>query len=228
VADIPGLIEGAAEGRGLGHDFLRHVERARVLLVLVDGAATGGVDPKRQLEVLFDELGRYQPDLLERPRLVVASKADLVGDRPATGGVAADLEVSGVTGAGVPQLVRRLADLVEHSRLSPEPTRPAVVVHRPVPKEIEVHRRSPGVFEVVGAAVERAMALSDLTDDHAIDVVQGRLRRLGVDRALARAGAKDGDEVWVGELSFSWYRDGSDAALALAEEPTRRRRKDRR
>jgi len=71
VADIPGLVEGAAEGRGLGHEFLRHVERARVLLVLVDLAATGGVDPATQRAVLLDELGRYQPDLLERPRLVV-------------------------------------------------------------------------------------------------------------------------------------------------------------
>src|SRR5580700_3597088 len=71
IADIPGLVEGAAEGKGLGHEFLRHVERARVLLVLIDLAATGGVAPGPQLQILLAELGRYQPDLLERPRLVV-------------------------------------------------------------------------------------------------------------------------------------------------------------
>ncbi len=226
VADIPGLVEGAAEGRGLGHEFLRHIERARALLVLVDLAATGGVEPKTQLAVLLDELRRYQPELLERPRIVVGSKADLVAERSG-GEPVCELEVSAATSSGLPQLVGRLAELVAAARAAPVAAEPTVVVHRPVAERIEAVRRSPGVFEVVGAAAERALALSDLTDDHAIDVVLGRLRRLGVDRALSRARARDGDEVLIGELSFTWYRDGSDGALAVAEEPTGRRRRRR-
>src|SRR5208337_2690514 len=86
IADIPGLVEGAAEGRGLGHRFLRHVERARVLLVLVDLAAPDGRSPADQERILLAELARYRPDLLERPRLVVGSKADLLVGDPVTEG----------------------------------------------------------------------------------------------------------------------------------------------
>ena len=115
VADIPGLVEGAARGRGLGHQFLRHVERARVLLVLLDLAPIDGRSPlDSQLEVLLRELGRYRPELLERPRLVVGSKAD-AGRGPETSrsirtcpdGPARDgHEVSAATGEGLRELVR--------------------------------------------------------------------------------------------------------------------------
>jgi GTPase len=212
LADIPGLVEGAAEGRGLGHEFLRHVERARVLLVLVDLAATGGVGASAQLETLLAELGRYQPDLLQRPRLVVGSKADLVGDRPPDG-LATDLTISAATGEGLGTLTGRLAELVVAARREVEGARPAVVIHRPLGEQIAAERVAQGSFEIVGRAAERAVALSDLNDDQAMDVILGRLRRLGVDRVLARAGARDGDEVRIGELSFTWYRDGPDGAL---------------
>ena len=89
VADIPGLIEGASEGRGLGHRFLRHIERARVLVVLVDLGADAGPQPADQERVLLDELGRYQPALLERPRLVVGSRADLRAPRQRLAGLGA-------------------------------------------------------------------------------------------------------------------------------------------
>jgi GTPase len=224
VADIPGLVEGAAEGRGLGHEFLRHVERARVLLILVDLAATGGVEPDRQLRILLDELGRYQPDLLERPRLVVGSKADLAGDRSSAPAVATDLAVSAASGEGLSTLVGRLAELVGAARAEEVPARPAVVIHRPVGERIEALRLAPGVFELHGRAVERAVALSDLTDDGALDVVLGRLRRLGVDRVLSRAGAVDGDEVRIGGLSFSWFKDASSAVLTPVEDGDGRRR----
>jgi len=212
LADIPGLVEGAAEGKGLGHEFLRHIERARVLLVLLDLAATGGVAAPTQLEVLLAELGRYQPDLLVRPRLVVGSKADLIADRDEE--VAIDLAISAATGEGVQTLVGRLAELVVTARAEVVPSaRAAIVIHRPFPEQITAHRIEPGVFEVVGRSAERAIGLSDLTDDQALDVVLGRLRRLGVDRVLARAGAHDGDEVRIGELSFTWYRYGPDSSL---------------
>ncbi|HXW38755.1 MAG TPA: GTPase ObgE, partial [Acidimicrobiales bacterium] len=206
VADVPGLVEGAAEGRGLGHRFLRHITRARVLLVLVDLGPTATADPDEQQRVLLDELGRYRADLLDRPRLVVGTKADLAGEAP--GPERYELAVSAVTGAGVGELVGRLAGLVDAARAaepmtSAEPT----VTHRPLAEGFTVARDDDGSFRVVGRSVERAVALNDVTTDDAADYVQGRLRRMGVDRALARAGARDGDVVRIGDLSFVWTRD---------------------
>src|SRR6202034_2462222 len=124
----------------------------------------------------------------------------------------------------------RLAELVVTARATVEPSRPAVVIHRPFGEQVTAARVEPGVFEIVGQPAERAVALSDLNDDQALDVVLGRLRRLGVDRVLARAGARDGDEVRVAELSFTWYRYGPDASLepaAASQDETRRRRPKR-
>jgi GTP-binding protein len=214
LADVPGLVEGAAEGKGLGHEFLRHIERARVLLVLLDLGATGGVAAAAQLEVLLAELGRYQPDLLERPRIVVGSKADLVAERDRDTAVATDLTISAATGEGVSALVGRLAEMVARVRAEVTPAvRQEIVIHRPFPEQISAQRVEPGVFEIVGRAAERAVGLSDLTDDQALDVVLARLHRLGVDRVLARAGGRDGDEVRIGDLSFTWYRHGPDSSL---------------
>jgi len=223
MADIPGLVEGAAEGRGLGHRFLRHIERARVLVILLDLAPADGTTPSTQLSVLLDELGRYQPDLLERPRLVIGSKADLlVGDRAVD--PACELVLSAVTGAGVPALLGRLATLVRAARAADEVPMTSVVVHRPLPEGIGVERLGPGRWEITGRAAVRAVALSDLNDPGALEEALGRLGRLGVDRALERAGAADGDEVEVGELSFTWYRDESAAPVAALPGTPRRRR----
>jgi GTP-binding protein len=224
MADIPGLVEGAAEGRGLGHRFLRHIERARVLVILLDLAPADGTTPARQLAVLLDELGRYQPDLLERPRLVVGSKADLVlGDDALD--PACELVISAATGRGVPLLLGRVATLVAAARVDDEVAPvTSVVIHRPLPEGIGVERLGPGQWEITGRAAVRAVALSDLNDPGALEEALGRLRRLGVDRALDRAGATDGDEVEVGELSFTWYRDEQAApAVALPGTPRRRR-----
>ncbi|MGH9089540.1 MAG: GTPase ObgE [Acidimicrobiales bacterium] len=208
VADVPGLVEGAAEGRGLGHRFLRHVERARALVVLLDLAPMDGTAPSEQRRVLLGELERYRPELLERPRLVVASKADATGDddaRAAAGDAGADLVISAVTGQGVPELLGRLATTVVEARRRVVVAAP--VVHRPAPEGLRVERAGPGEWAVVGRAAERAVSLSDLTDAGAMAEAVRRLRRLGIDRSLARAGAHDGDEVRVGGVSFTWYRD---------------------
>jgi len=206
MADIPGLIEGAAEGRGLGHQFLRHVERARVLVVLLDLGArdVGGETPSRQLRVLLAELGSYRPELLERPRLVVGSKADVGADDEG----ACDLVLSAATGSGVEELTERLAALVQAARTAEAGAASSeVVVHRPAPEGVEVQRAGAGSWVVLGRAAERAVALSDLTDAGAQAEAVRRLRRLGVDRALARAGARDGDEVTVGTMTFVWGED---------------------
>jgi GTP-binding protein len=200
LADVPGLIEGASDGRGLGHRFLRHVERARALLVLVDLASMEGRPPQAQLDVLLSELGQYQPQLVERPRLVVGTKADV-----ATGAGAKwdGLRVSAVTGTGLDSLVTSLVRVVARAR-DAKPRRGAFVVHRPQADGVRVEREVDGTFVVRGPAAERAVAVNDLTNADALAYVQDRLRRLGVDRALSRAGAREGDHVRIGAMSFQY------------------------
>ena len=203
VADIPGLIEGAAEGKGLGHQFLRHVERARVLCVLVDLAAADDVAPAEQERILLHELGAYRPELLERPRLVVGSKLDvaqvLPGDWP-------ERVMSAVTGEGTRTVVGELLTLVAGARAD-EPEPEPFVILRPEPEDVAIKRVAEREFRVCGRAAERVVALSDLTDMDALNYVDHRLKKLGVDKALARAGAAPGDVVWVGRFSFEYQPD---------------------
>ena len=238
LADIPGLIEGASEGRGLGHRFLRHVERARVLLVLIDLCELAECPPADQLTVLLRELGRYRPELLERPRLVVGSRADTApgeafssgsADGSGSGGGSGESfstrpvgRLSSVTGEGVPEALGELSRMVTEARTS-EPVLEAPVVHRPLPsaQEVTVRRIDARVWAVEGRAAARAVALSDLTDPGALAYAQDRLRSLGVERVLARAGAAYGDEVRIGEFGFT-YQDDSEAADTAATTGTRR------
>jgi GTP-binding protein len=206
VADIPGLIEGAAEGRGLGHQFLRHVERARLLVILVDLASVEAIPPDRQVEVLVTELGKYRPELLERPRLVVGSKGDQA-DAEAVAGWEAR-RISAVTGEGIPELIATLGMMVDQAReAAAEASRNTYVVHRPAPEGLVIEREDDGAFVVRGRPALRAVALSDLGNAAALAYAQGRLRRLGVDRALSRAGARHGDLVRIGTFEFEYEPD---------------------
>jgi GTP-binding protein len=198
MADIPGLIEGASEGKGLGHQFLRHIERARALLVLVDLAPSShDVPPAEQEEILLRELVRYRPELLERPRLVVGTKAD-AARFPFDG-----LRISAVTGEGVPELLHRTAELVAEARAE-QPVPETYIVHRPEPEGVQVERADDGAFVVLGRPAERAVAVNDLTNPQALEYVRHKLSRLGVDKALARAGARPGDMVRVGGFTFEY------------------------
>jgi GTP-binding protein len=201
VADIPGLVEGASEGKGLGHQFLRHIERARVLLIMLDLAPDDGREPAEQERILLTELDQHEPELMERPRLVVGSRADLASEpwRSHSGFPA----ISAVTGEGIPWLMGQLAQLVEGARAL-QPHQRRVMLHRPVPTGVLVERGPDGSLVVTGRQAERAVAISDLTDAGALAYVQGRLKRLGVDRALTRAGAKEGDRVRIGRFEFDW------------------------
>jgi GTPase len=209
MADIPGLIEGAAVGRGLGHDFLRHVERARVLCVLLDLSELAPMAPQEQLDVLLRELGDYQANLLERPRVVVGSKGDAAAyEMPGV------LTISSITGEGIDQLVAELAGLVVQVRREEiERIEHEVVVHKPLPDEITVERAGASEWIVAGRPAIRAVRFQDLTDDEALAEIVRRLRTLGVDRMLTRAGVRDGDVVNIGPLSFEWWRDDVSAGL---------------
>ncbi|HEX4979881.1 MAG TPA: Obg family GTPase CgtA, partial [Acidimicrobiales bacterium] len=204
VADIPGLIEGASEGRGLGHRFLRHIERARVLLVLCDlsAATTGGPDPDDQQRILLRELGAYRPELLDRPRLVVGSKADAAPGSLAWNGPS----ISAATREGLDGLLDALAVLVRDARASQAPPA-SFAVHMPEPEGVAVERDVDGAWIVLGRPARRAVALNDLTNDQALAFVQERLRKLGVDKALARAGVRAGDIVRIAGFEFDYEPD---------------------
>ncbi len=203
MADIPGLIEGASEGKGLGHQFLRHIERARALLVLVDLAPSShDTPPAEQEKVLLRELGRHQPELLDRPRLVVGTKSDAAPSHP-NGSDWDGLRISAVTGHGVPDLLHATAALVAEARAE-QPVPETYIVHRPEPEGVQIARADDGAYVVLGRPATRAVAVNDLTNPQALEYVRHRLSRLGVDRALARAGARQGDLVRVGGFTFEY------------------------
>ena len=202
IADIPGLIEGAADGKGLGHQFLRHVERARVLAILLDLAPYDGRDADSQLEILLRELENYKPELLERPRLLISSKADVAAQDALEG----SLKVSAVTGEGVQEMKYKLELLVKEAREAEIKSTEEIVIHRPPPKGISVSREG-NIFTVKGRQAERAVALNDLTNIEALEYIQITLERIGVNKALRRAGIRQGDYVQIGELQFDYMDD---------------------
>jgi GTP-binding protein len=197
LADIPGLIEGAAEGRGLGHQFLRHVERARVLVVLLDLAPMDDRSPEEQERVLLDELRRYRPELLDRPRIIIGTKAD-VAMHEYDG-----LCISAVSHQGLDVLLGRLGTLIDEARgAEPEPA--PYVVYRPEEEGFSVRRDDDGAWRVSGRSAERVVAVADLTNEEALSYVQERFRRMGVEKALAKAGAQEGDLVRVGPVELEY------------------------
>jgi GTP-binding protein len=206
VADIPGLIEGASEGRGLGHQFLRHIERARVLCLLIDLAPVDEVAAAEQERILLRELEEYRPDLLDRPRLVVGTKADAVQPEQLEQIAWQHPVISAVTGQGVRELVGRMATLVHEARES-TPAQEGMVVIRPVPTGAIVERVGDREFRLVGRDVERVVALNDVTTPEALAYIDHRLEQMGVLKMLARAGVQEGDVVWIDEFSFEYQPD---------------------
>ena len=206
LADVPGLIEGAAQGKGLGHDFLRHCERARALVILLDPSPLQTIPPEHQYEVLCRELQAHDPELAERPRLVAVTKADLgmpevisLGLRRAVPDL---MEISAVTGEGVEGLLYRIADAVDQAERSSD-RREGYVLHRPLQTTFTVDRTD-HVWVVEGRAAERAVAFNDLTLAEAAGLAARRLTWIGVDEALRRAGAQEGDEVRIGDHVFEF------------------------
>ncbi|MEE9534236.1 MAG: Obg family GTPase CgtA, partial [Acidimicrobiia bacterium] len=211
LADIPGLIEGAAEGKGLGQAFLRHAERARVLVIMLDPSSLQTVDAMEQHSVLVDELAKHSSDLSARPGLVVVSKTDLdeVGEQLPEleeAAAAAGIQlypVSGVTGDGVKPLLSAILEAVAVDRRE-APDRPGYVLHRPVDGGFAVVRDG-DTWVLSGRAAERAVNLDDLASSQALDLVASRLAGAGIIRALEEAGAVTGDDVRIGELLFEFY-----------------------
>jgi GTP-binding protein len=213
LADIPGLIEGASEGAGLGHEFLAHVERTRLLVHVLDLAPLDGSDPRRNWEVIENELREHGGGLAELPRILCLSKADLVPPEVAEQAAAEWRERLGIpvhvtssaTGQGLDELAAALARHVPLEE-TPEEGEEALATHkvyRPGAEEAyEVERLGPGSFRVSGPRVERLIERHDLENEEALRYVEERLRALGVIRALEAAGFEPGDEVEIAGTVF--------------------------
>jgi len=200
VADIPGLVEGAHEGRGLGHRFLRHVSRCRALALAVDLSSP---DPGADLATVRSELDAYDSALAARPYLVVGTKADLTPDADpqlvlGPGAIA----VSAVNGDGLKALREHLQRLAAEAASTTEESRPFVVL-RPARPRFVVKREGER-FRVIGRGVERWVSETDLEDPAKVERLQRRLVREGVERQLVAAGAGRGDEVVIGDVSFEF------------------------
>jgi len=222
VADVPGLIPGAAQGRGLGLEFLRHVERCAVLLHVVDAATEEpGRDPLSDVDAIERELEQYagtlSADLADRPRLVALNKVDVPAGRELAELARPELEarglpvylVSAATREGLTELVYALAERVQEYRASQPAPEPARIVLRPRPVDdagftVMQDPADPAAFLVRGEKPERWVRQTDFGNDEAVGYLADRLARLGVEDALAAAGARPGAAVTIGEVTFDW------------------------
>jgi GTPase len=204
VADVPGLVEGAHAGRGLGHRFLRHVSRCRALVLVVDLAAP---DPGGDLAIVREELRAYDPSLASRPSLVVGTKLDLAPgvDAQTTLGPGT-FPISAVTGEGLDALREGIASLA-HEAAEVAEERSAYVVLRPARPRFVVKKEGER-FRVIGRGVERWVSETDLEDPEKLQRLQRRLVKEGVERELASAGARRGDEVMIGDVAFEYLPEG--------------------
>lgn len=212
MADLPGLIEGAHAGVGLGHQFLRHVERTKVLVHLIDGSSP---DPIADYQTIRRELELYDPSLASRPEVVVLNKIDLPAARDAVSRVREALPdrevlaVSGATQEGTRELLqvlqRRLQQVEEERREEASRRPPVLPVIRPEARDRLTVTLEDDVFVVQGrGAEEQAMKLAE-GGYEALDDLQQRLRRLGLERAMRRAGARPGDIIRVGDVELEWH-----------------------
>jgi len=227
VADVPGLIPGASQGRGLGLDFLRHIERCAVLVHVVDCATLEpGRDPVSDIDALEAELAAYRPtlqgdstlgDLADRPRAVVLNKIDVPDARELADFVRPDIEergwpvfeISTVTREGLRELTFALWGLVSAYRDAQPAVVPRRPVIRPVPVDasgftVEADPANPGGFVVRGVRPQRWVAQTDFVNDEAVGYLGDRLARLGVEEELLRRGARPGCAVTIGDVTFDW------------------------
>jgi GTP-binding protein len=221
IADVPGLIPGAATGKGLGMQFLRHIERTSVLVHVLDAAAPEiERDPLADLDAIEAELSAYG-GLEERPRLVVLNKIDIPDGRDLAEMVRPELEarghrvfeVSAVTREGLKELMYALGAAVEEYRLARPPLEPSRAIVRPRAVDEQgftVEQDADGVFVVRGAKVERWVRQTNFDNDEAVGYLADRLERLGVEQTLAKKGAEAGDPVRIGEREFDWQPTAGD------------------
>ena len=220
IADIPGLIEGASEGVGLGHQFLRHIERTKVIIHIVDAASTEGRDPIADIKAINKELENYNPKLLERPQVIAANKIDVIyddGSDPVQAirdafepeGIKV-YPISAVTGQGVKELLYAVRTLLDNFKDEP------VLFEKEFdydelmdnPNEsFEVSINEDGVYVVNGPKIDKMLGYTNLESEKGFDFFQKFMKRSGVLDELEKLGIEEGDTVIVGDyLEFDYYK----------------------
>lgn len=230
IADVPGLIAGASAGAGLGHAFLRHIERTAVIVHVVDlSGGFEGRDVLDDLRVIDGELRAHAAELAERPQVVAGNKADVEGAREASERLREEADrlgrpyfaVSALTGEGLDALMHALADMVARTReeraVEEEAYEEVYVYEPPEERVVTVERLSARHYRVTGRAVERMVVMTDFENEEAVAHLQGRLAGSGVEKALLEAGARDGDQVSIGAVTFE-FESGAAPEETAAEE----------
>jgi len=218
MADIPGLIEGASEGAGLGHDFLRHIERCRVLLHVVDAAGTEGRDPIEDIEKINRELENYDPELRKRPMIIAANKMDVWFDDGSENPVERIrnrfeiegmkvYEISAATGSGVKELINALFELLE---THPGDTKVFekeydVKLHLNDELPMSIYEEKPHVFVVEGPRIDKMMGYTSLESEKGFAFFQNYMKEQKIISELKKLGLEEGDTVRIGGMEFEYY-----------------------
>ncbi len=218
MADIPGLIEGAHSGVGLGDDFLRHIDRTKVIVHVLDISGMEGRDPLKDFRKINRELRKFNENLIERPQIVAANKMDLADSEDNLNEIKEVLEsedyeiypISAVTGIGLEELIRRADQLVKEAPDfldNHDDEEEEVLITGPQPGEskgiFEIVEEA-GIYKVIGKEIKRKVAMADLTTDDGLYYFLKMMRKLGIDEALKEAGIKEGDTVNIEGLEFEY------------------------
>ncbi len=219
MADIPGLIEGASEGVGLGYDFLRHIERTRLLVHVLDAAGTEGRDPLNDFAVINEELRRYNPELLEKPMIVAANKIDAIyeGEDDPVKRIKDALEpegypvypISAVTGQGVKELIYAIAAALKEINKAPITYEQEYFVDYGSDKDLPFTMtvNDDGEYVVEGKRIDKMLGYTNLDTEKGMQFFQNFLKDNGIIEELEKAGIQDGDTVRMGDLSFDYYKE---------------------
>ena len=221
IADIPGLIEGASEGVGLGHEFLRHIERTKVIIHMVDAASTEGRDPVADIKAINEELRAYNPELLKRPQVIAANKIDAIYTDDETENPVDVIKkafepegikvypISAVTGQGLKELlyyVRELLDSMTDEPVMFEKELDTDTLFDNPNEAFYVEKDDKGVYVVSGPRIDRMLGYTNLESEKGFNFFQKFLRQTGILKQLKELGVQEGDTVRVGDyLEFDYY-----------------------
>ena len=214
MADLPGLIEGASQGKGLGHQFLRHIERCRVIVHIIDMSGSEGRDPYEDYVTINKELGEYEYRLLERPQIIVANKMD--GDEAEENlkkfkeklGDQKVFPIIAPIHEGIDAVLYAVADALETALdfFNQEEEQESVLyTYKEEEKPFTIHNKGNGVWEVTGKKVERLVQMASFTTDDGFQRFALQIRNMGIDDALREAGCEDGDTVRLYDFEFEFY-----------------------
>lgn len=214
MADIPGLIDGASEGVGLGHDFLRHIERTKILIHVVDVSGIEGRDPIEDYEKINAELAKYSEKLARKRQVVAANKIDLLGDSDNLERLMDYMTAHGVevypicamTGEGMDKLLERVWTMLEEYVEEPDETTEEVVYKAQNKPDFEVKRDDDGAFVITGARIENLVAMTNFDDDQSLRRFQRIWRYMELDKLLQEHGIQDGNTVRVYSMEFEYHK----------------------